>query len=229
MKPALLACFLLVLTGCPETQTTPQGGPSGGADAPSGDPAAAGGADENRTQSPGGFDFTNGSVLLEGTVTYDGSATGQVRMDLLQQEGTGAPALVAAEQVPELGPFSLKVPKGYGEIHILGFIDKDSDGPSASDPAGKLTIEIGEVDVAGLELALSDDADLGSLRPGPPPVDGGPPPDAGSGLDGEPAPGEVLPEDEGAPAPDGAAPEGDAPAEEGAADEPAPEGEAPPE
>lgn len=167
--------------------------------------------------------------MLEGTVSYEGDATGKVRLDLLTQEGISAPQLVSAEEISGLGPFSIKVPQNFGQLHILGFVDQESDGPSEGEPAGKLTIEVGEVDITGLELVMSMDPELGSLRPGPPPTDQPPQPDGSdqpSGADhpvedGLPAPGEV-----GGPAVDGEpgdeAP-ADAPPAEGAADDAEPE------
>jgi hypothetical protein len=162
--------------------------------------------------------------MLTGTVVYEGDKTGTIRMDLLTQEGISAPELVSAESVPELGPFSFEVPKNFGDLHILGFIDQQSDGPSEDDPAGKLSVEIGEVDIGELELVLSEDPDLGNLRPGPPPTDQPPQPDGADQPVDDPqpepdeaAPGEVRPEEEGGPPP-----------EEAPAEEPLPEEEAPP-
>lgn len=209
---------LALLVACPETDGTP---PSTDADADAdADVVVEEGMDPNghtpETAANGSsFDFTNGEVILSGTVSYEGEKSGRIRMDLLTQEGIAAPMLVSAEEAPELGPFQVKVPKDFGQLHILGFIDQASDGPSPDDPAGKVTIEVGEVDIEGLELVLSEDPDLGVLRPGPPPdgQEGGPP--GGEPQEGVPEAATDAPADEA----------GDTPPEEGApTEEPAEEG-----
>lgn len=207
MRTAWTTLALALLVACPETDGTP---------AKDADPKVEieDGMDPNghtpeAAANGTSFDFTNGEVLLSGTVSYEGEKTGRIRLDLLTQEGIAAPMLVSAEEAPALGPFQLKVPKGFGQLHILGFIDAAGDGPSPDDPAGKVTIEIGEVDIEGLELVLSEDPDLGVLRPGPPPEgqDGGPPGGA---------PPEGLPDTTG-DAPAEAAPAGDEAAGDAAA------------
>ena len=178
VRIALSTLALALLVACPETDGTT----TAPDDLIDDEPVVDDGLDPNghtpqAAASGSSFDFTDGEVLLKGTVAYPGAKTGRIRLDLLTQEGIAAPMLVSAEEVAELGAFELKVPKGFGELHILGFIDEAGDGPSEDDPSGSITIEVGEVDIEGLELNLSDDPDLGDLRPGPPPEgqEGGPP------------------------------------------------------
>lgn len=155
------------------------------------------------------------SVLVSGTFEYEGDASGRKQLDFLTKKEDGPPNLVHTVQLDELGEWKARVPKNFGELHIVAFIDKEGDGPSADDPATKTDgpLTIAEEDVSDVKLVLSDSPDLGNFTPGgggqpsgEPPPDGpppdGPPPD-GPPPDGPPPDG---------PPPDGAAPDG-APAE----------------
>lgn len=52
------------------------------------------------------------------------------------------------------GPFSVKVPRGFGELIVEGFQDPGDDGPDATDPWGSRTVEIADQDLAGVHLVL---------------------------------------------------------------------------
>lgn len=220
MRFMMTCCALLFLTACPEKPkddgelpetTGPTAGPTEGV--PDGGPPPPDGERPNNAQ----FEVAEGEgVTLSGTITYAGDQSGQLRMDFLTVAENSHPSLVHAMSIDAVGPFSIEVPKDFGELHLVSFIDVAGDGPSPTDPAATAKVSIGSEDVGDITLALSDEPDLGELTPGGP-ADG-PAPTPGE-APAENAPPEGAPE--GAP-PEGAPPEGAPP--EGAPVEGAAEG-----
>lgn len=218
MRARFLITFcsaLLLLTACPET-TPPEATPGG--DAPgAGAPGEAGAPPGEGAAGPMGkrpeearFTVVEGEgVVFSGTVSYPGDKKGSIRLDFLTQEGNQPPNLVHAVSLPKLGEFSVELPKDYGQLHVVAFIDVDGDGPNASDPAALATLTVGVEPITGVALALSDTPDLGALTPG------------SNGA----APGEGAPAGEGAPTGEGGAA---APPAEGAAAPPTEGGAAAP-
>lgn len=203
-RMTVLGLVGLVLGGCPEPDdaaVTPE---------PAGDGSASGEAsgDNNTTNNGSGEPqpFSNpndarfsvqpdSAVKLSGTFQYDGDVTGSYRIDFQRQEGSAPPMLVHAIELEQPGEFSVDVPKGYGEIQLLGFVDAKSDGPTADDPVGRTRepIIIGEEDITGvvLEVALGNNANVAPPEPGKGPSggelsNGGAPSDGGEG--GSPPP-----------------------------------------
>jgi|GEM_PF-1594360 len=221
---------MLWLAGCPDPNPTgaytEQGGGAPSAGGPGGGSGggAAGGPGSGTRPDDARFKVGEGEgVALAGTFTYDGEAKGRMQIDFLTQESGGPPRLVHTLQLDKLGEWKTRVPKNYGELHIVAFIDKEGDGPSSDDPAAKSDgpIAIAEADITDVELKLTDDPDLGTFTPGGggqpngEPQPDGPPPD-GPPPDGPPPDG---PPPDGPP-PDGPPPEG-APADDGPAEAPA--------
>lgn len=237
-------------TSAPPPNGAPGGPPPGGApgapgEAPpggapaDGSQAAVPAGDPNNVLTPGatpppggrpkptGFELVPGQgVKLGGTVTYSGSATGKLRIDLLRNpEGAPYPELMASIEMDKPGPWSIEVPKDYGDLSIIAFLDSDDNGPSAGEPRSAFTnaIKIGKTDVSDVVLEMSDNPKDEMGKGSPAPGAGGPPPGAG----GAPPPGAPpagAPPEGGAPA--GAPPEGAPPA--GAPPEGAPPASAPP-
>jgi len=222
---------LAVLAGCPDPNPTGtySGSSTGGVDvtAGPGQGAAAGGGSAS---SPGGARFSakgGEAVKLSGTLVYEGTATGRMQLDFLTTPDGSPPQLVNSQQVKSgTTKWSTKVPKDFGELNIVAFIDKESDGPSADDPAGRTSepLVVGAEDIADIVITLTDAAELGTLAPGgngalpgsvakpsgPPPD--GPPPD-GPPPDGPPPDG---------PPPDGPPPDGSPAGGDAQGGEPAP-------
>ncbi|MCK6519521.1 hypothetical protein L6R46_31210, partial [Myxococcota bacterium] len=157
-----LCSALLLLTACPET-TPPEATPGG--DAPgAGGPGEAGAPPGEGAAGPMGkrpeearFTVVEGEgVVFSGTVSYPGDKKGSIRLDFLTQEGNQPPNLVHAVSLPKLGDFSVELPKDYGQLHVVAFIDVDGDGPNASDPAALATLTVGVEPITGVALALSD-------------------------------------------------------------------------
>ena len=176
---------------------------------------------------PTGFELVPGQgIKLGGTVTYSGAATGKLRVDLLRNpEGAPYPELMASLELDKPGPWSIEVPKDYGDLSIIAFLDADDNGPSAGEPRSPFSapIKIGKTDVSDVTLEMSDDPKDATGK-GPPGEEG----KDGKGVAPGGAPGGAPPEGvppAGAP-PAGAPPAGGPPA--GAPPEGAPPGGAPP-
>jgi hypothetical protein len=212
-----LAAALLILCGCPDPNPTGSYTAEGATEgAASGAAGGAGGA----APPPGGTRpddarFKLGpdeGVAMGGMLSYAGDKTGRLQLDFLTRDPDQPPRLVHTVQLKGPGPWTTRVPKDYGPIYVVAFIDIDGDGPSATDPAAA-TLEpvvVGAEDLTTVDLTLSDAPDLGELTPG---GGGKPPQPEGPPADGAPSP-------DAAPAPEGA-PGGTPPAGEGAAPAPA--------
>jgi hypothetical protein len=205
-----------LLSGCPDPNPTGQfsGTSSAGASSVGGAASPGGAGDGSTAPNSARFDVASGEgVKISGTITYSGPATGRMQLDFLQVPDGGAPQLVNSQQLKGPGKWSSQVPKDFGPLHIVAFIDKDGDGPSLTDPAGRTAdpLVISAEDIADVVIVLTDEPDLGNLAPGgtgalpgkmpspdDPPPDGpppdGPPPD-GPPPDGPPPDGPGAPAD----------------------------------
>ncbi len=153
-------------------------------------------------------------VVLSGTLGYEGEKTGKIRLDILTSRGENPHLLAKTLELSALGEWSVELPKDFGEVNIVGFLDQTGDGPTADDPAAALPapVAVATEPIEGLALMLVDDADLGALTPGgpPPDADGAPPPTdpaAQAGQDAEPAQQDEPPASPDAPPADEPAPE----------------------
>ena len=223
VRLALLSLVpLLSLAACPDPTgsssmpggTVAGGAPSGpGAGGPgAGGPGAGGaggpGAESGARPSDAHFQVDAGKgVTLSGTYSYAGDRTGTYRIDFLTMQAGSPPVLAQAMTLDAPGDWSVEVPKDFGDIYVVAFVDAVGDGPSPDDPAARLEdpVKVGGSDISGLSLVLKDNADLGELTPGgesartPPPPEGAPVPGAGLPPEGGPPPEGVAPEGMAAP------------------------------
>jgi hypothetical protein len=166
---SISALLMLTLQGCPDPTTASELGHG-----PAGAPGSSGGASTpgmplGPPPAPGSFQVEAGTgVTISGTLSYEGSQTGVFRIDFLQKEGDAPPTLAHMLELDEPGPFSVEAPQGTGSLYVVGFVDVEGDGPSASDPAGMLEapILVESSPVADLVLTLTDAPDLGNFTPG---------------------------------------------------------------
>ena len=92
--------------------------------------------------------------------------TGLFGLDVQKVRKGSAPMLVHTLEMQSVDEFSFDAPKGYGSIIITGFIDEAGDGPSASDPQGRLSVEIGEESLTDLKIEVK--SDNAPVQPKPP-------------------------------------------------------------
>ena len=156
---------------------------------------------------PPGFQVEEGQgVMVSGTVKYEGDKTGTYRMDFLRPPGEGQrPGAVHTMSIEGQGEWSVEVPKDFGELAIVAFVDVNDDGPSPDEPKVVLEkpIEVGSEPITGIEMVVQDDWDLNHkppngqrMRPGQGKAGGQP--------GQQPPPGEHQPGQEGSPAQDAA-------------------------
>ena len=191
--------------------TDPNAQPGGPPTDPNGGGAPGSGPPAGSRPAPTGFTLTPGEgVKLSGTVTYSGSAKGTIRVDFLRNpEGSPYPELMHSVELTEPGPWEVEVPKNFGALMIVGFIDADNNGPSPGEPSAsnREPMSVGAQPVKGIELALSDQPAMGGKGPTPP-GEGGMPPEGAPGAPpaGAPPAGAVPGGAAPAGAPGGAAP-----------------------
>lgn len=222
---ARLLPVLLILGGCPDPTAAPegggmsdkpmgggapgepgqpggpgQGGPPGGPGGPGAEGGAAGGP-SGRPTAPG-FKVTAGEgVKLSGVISYAGSKTGTIRIDFLQQSAqANFPDLVHSIELAAPGPWEVEAPKDGGEFWVVAFLDANGNGPDPGEPAARVKdlVKVGSTPITGLDLTLSDNPELGDLKPGgkdgegaPGGVPGGAPGGVPGGAPGELKPGEA--------------------------------------
>ena len=213
IRPMLCNALLLLLAGCPESPTggatvdaaqnnTPQGDQAGGEpiDGSVEPPPTGEGSGGGGKPSSDSFAVVDGKgVTLSGEAVYPGEQSGTWRLVVLDLPNEGAPGLLLSQSIPKSGEFSFTAPKGYGEIHLVAFVDLDGDGPTGTDPAGTVAVEVSGDDIDGLSITIADEPDLGELTPnmpGPHSGAGDPPPE------GEPQEGkQPSPDPDAAPPP----------------------------
>lgn len=218
--------LLLLLAGCPDPTASPDG--AGMSDKPMGGPGGPGGPGgeggpgmggpgqggpgmggpgqggqmPSGRPTPTGFQIKEGQTIkLSGTVSYTGSKTGTFTIDFLKQnEGSNFPDLVHSLTLDKPGPWEVQAPKDGGSYMVVCFLDGNGNGPEPTEPAGRIKeqVTLGQADITGLDIAVSDNPELGELKPG--------------GGGGEGAPGQGGPGGPGGPGMGGpGGPNGEAP------------------
>jgi hypothetical protein len=127
---------------------------------------------------------------LSGQLTYSGSTSGPLLIDVINADGV----IVWGVECSRAATFSLQIPARLTEVWLAAYLDPTGDGPSASDPQGRSPgLTPGAGDVADLQVEVTDggkvDGVISAAPAAAPPAEGGPGP-AGSG---EPAAGSGPP------------------------------------
>ena len=103
------------------------------------------------TQSAVDPDPAQGMATVSGAVDWDGRLAGSVLIDI-GRPGDLAP--VYGFECRGTGAFTLRVPRAFGEIVLLVFVDNDMDGPTPTDPQVRSPGSISVAsDTAGVALA----------------------------------------------------------------------------
>ncbi|MEE2750505.1 MAG: hypothetical protein VX519_03680 [Myxococcota bacterium] len=162
--------FLLLLAGCPESpDNLPDGSPAVQTEQVPGDPSAQPPGVAGEVPDPKSTQFSvdaEEGLTLSGTLSYAGDKTGTVLLQVLTIAANQPPSLMHHEEFEAPTQFSLVAPKNLGSARLISFLDTDDNGPSATDPAAMMSIEIGTEDLADLSLVLLDEPDLGDMTPG---------------------------------------------------------------
>lgn len=171
-----LVPLLALLAACPDPSAKsdggegkvamggpPPGAPPPGSPPPGAAPTATGGVRPNTA-----FQVAPGQgIKISGTVSYAGTRKGDLRVDFLRSNLGSFPELVHSVTLPQPGAFEVEAPKGFGEVSVVAFLDADGNGPSDGEPAARVdgTLKIEDKDIGGITLTLSDNPDLGDLKP----------------------------------------------------------------
>ena len=100
-------------------------------------------------------------ITVSGEIIYDGEVADGVGVDLdcfVPLPNTRARRkLVNKVKLPGPGPYTMKVPAGFGKLIVTAFIDLERDGPDPKDPQGAYQgnpLEIKDKDITGIDLVL---------------------------------------------------------------------------
>jgi len=189
-----LSFALLTGCGADAPAPTPPAPPSGGngpptgtaAPDPAGGPAANAEVGFGQGEAPSmdeigqnRFQVNSGTgVKVSGTLSYEGAKKGAILLQVVTLKSDPDRALRENQQADKryvdllhnqtlngTGSFEVLIPRNTGEVALIAFMDERNDGPSSSDAAGMLSLEVGTDAMSGLELALSDTPDLGEYAP----------------------------------------------------------------
>ncbi len=170
MYIAALMGILLLLAGCPESpENLPDGSPVAQTEQIPGDPSVQPPGVGGEVPDPKSTQFKvdpEDGLTLSGTLIYTGKQTGTVLLQVLTIEANQPPSLVHHEEFEAPSDFSVVAPKNLGAARLISFLDTDDNGPSATDPAAMISIEIGTQSQSHLSLVLLDEPDLGDMTPG---------------------------------------------------------------
>jgi len=208
MRSFPFAALALLAGGCLGPTGEVPAGPGGEAGQPP-PPMGAGDGGQGAAGAPTaatGFGVAPGEgVLLTGSLAYDGTRTGTIRIDFLTADPDAAmPGAVHTLVLDAPGPWSVEAPRDFGRLQICAFLDENGDGPSPGEPKVMLDepLTVASTPIADLALVVRDDWDDVHMKT--PPGTAAPAP---AGGDGVPADGAAP----GAPASDPAQPAGEAP------------------
>jgi len=117
-------------------------------------------------------------VKVSGTLNYTGAKKGAVLLQVVGLKSDPDRALRENQQADKryvdllhhqtlngTGNFEVLIPRNTGEVALIAFLDERNDGPSSTDAAGILNLDVGTDALTGLSLDLSDTPDLGEYAP----------------------------------------------------------------
>ena len=105
-------------------------------------------------------------VSVSGKIEYDGSVEGSIRIDVLQRQSGKAPTVMHSIHLEELGDFEFQVPAGAGNLLLTGFIDRESNGPTADDPIKLMQLQIEDSPITDVRLTIKQGG-KGGMKGGP--------------------------------------------------------------
>ena len=98
---------------------------------------------------------TSGPVNFVGTITYDGSSSGTIALEVLDNS-SGEPLLMGRQVLQDFGPFSIDVKSEATELMLMAYLDLSDNGISDDDPRGYLKVTDATKSAEGLDLVILD-------------------------------------------------------------------------
>ena len=98
---------------------------------------------------------TAGPVTFAGTISYTGSSTGKIALEVLDNS-SGEPLLMGRQVLQEFGSFSIDVSSESSELMLMAYLDLTDNGISDDDPRGYLKISDPTKSAEGLDLVILD-------------------------------------------------------------------------
>ena len=95
-------------------------------------------------------------VTFAGTISYSGSASGSIELEVLDNSWSGEPILMGRQKLTELGPFSIDVKSESSELMLMAYLDLTETVISDDDPRGYLKISDATQSAEGLEVVILD-------------------------------------------------------------------------
>ncbi len=147
-------------------------GPEGGADAG----AAQGGEDAGGPEGPeSNCSYAQGDAApgmpegprttVKGLLQVASGLEGPLLIEVMD-EAKGAELVHASLQCNEAGPFQVDLPRAFGKVRLVAFVDVDNNGPTATDPAGMSEpLALGADPVPGVRIQVKKGASLGAFTP----------------------------------------------------------------
>jgi len=95
-------------------------------------------------------------ISVSGHIRYPGTSVVDIDLFRPDDNSPGGRDLIGKLKFAA-GPYSFKVPKGFGPLVLEAFADQDNNGPSSGDPMGSYQdnpLIIGSKDIVGIDLHL---------------------------------------------------------------------------
>ena len=105
--------------------------------------------------TPSEPEATTGPVTFAGTISYAGSSSGTIALEVLDNS-SGEPLLMGRQVLQELGSFSIDVKSESPELMLMAYLDLTDNGISDDDPRGYLKISDSTKNTEELELVILD-------------------------------------------------------------------------
>jgi len=113
----------------------------------------------NQNPPSGDVPVSAKGVTFAGTVSYAGSQTGSIELEILDNS-SGVPMLMGRQTLKEFGAFSIDVTSESNELMLMAYLDLTGNQISDDDPRGYLKITNARQTAEGLDVVILDLKDL---------------------------------------------------------------------
>lgn len=119
----------------------------------------------NQNPPSGDVPVPSKGVTFAGTVSYSGSQTGSIEIEILDN-ASGYPTLMGRQTLKDFGEFSIDVTSEANELMLMAYLDITGNRISDDDPRGYLKITNATETAEGLEVVILDLDDLEQSKDG---------------------------------------------------------------